>query len=748
LNKIGPNANNVGTKTSDTVFLEYTVSAAADITIKRTRLVFCIDYDGNGTYLASTSAGADITDIKIVDKDSGTVVAGPKDGTSFNDGTSAICPSSGTGMYEDFTDTIDVVSGETKTYQVTADIDTSATDSGANIAAADIVEFILSSYASLVSTSGNVSYMKYAGTTDAVDDSAIAPSGHIAGESMTIAAPSLAITLAASPAGGDVTADEKVYIAGQGGVDAVGFIFTAGNASDVTINSIQLTAYTAEATGVALAAGIDTNYVKDSISIVRAIDKDTGAQIPGSGEKGFTSGTNFENTDYTGLSWTIPAGESKTLLVNVDVSSAAPASASTADTWIGFDIVDISADVTAIDEDGNSVTGTGDASNPLAATVNFGIADYGSLTIDNATDTPDKSLVVMGTNDNEISKFKLTGTNEAWNIETFSIVLDDGGGIDPEDRDNFSAVKVKYQTMSQWDSDNWTISSGKTFGATASLAFSFSGDNRIYVPKDDDSFVTVLVSIPAYSNTKKSKVPFKMYDLDGSSSSLKVYGAQSGKLLTSYTTDSAAAADFNLHFVTRSKPVFAKVAWSGAEAELARFSITAVGYNVVFDGTAGTEADYASAALRFDILASSTDAATGSLTLYDWNENVLSSAGTVTWGDGTLGSVSFVFEEKDATITAGLTREFHIDLGSADISGDFLKTDEYVYLQLRNDDGGNLATGSMGFGERDIVYGDETNEEGISGQGDPEARFGMPALIKNIGPIPITFRILRGTSTP
>ncbi|MBU3923044.1 hypothetical protein KJ684_02300, partial [Patescibacteria group bacterium] len=103
---------------------------------------------------------------------------------------------------------------------------------------------------------------------------------------------------------------------------------------------------------------------------------------------------------------------------------------------------------------------------------------------------------------------------------------------------------------------------------------------------------------------------------------------------------------------------------------------------------------------------------------------------------------------KDATITAGLTREFHIDLGSADISGDFLKTDEYVYLQLRNDDGGDVATGSMSFGARDIVYGDETNEEGISGQGDPESRFGMPAFIKNIGSIPITFRTLRGTATP
>jgi hypothetical protein len=54
----------------------------------------------------------------------------------------------------------------------------------------------------------------------------------------------------------------------------------------------------------------------------------------------------------------------------------------------------------------------------------------------------------------------------------------------------------------------------------------------------------------------------------------------------------------------------------------------------------------------------------------------------------------------------------------------------------------------MDFGSRDIVFHDGSNEEGISGTGNPESRFGMPALIKNIGPLPITFTVLRGTGTP
>jgi len=754
LNKVGPNAATIGTTTSDTLFLEYTMSAATDLTIKRTEFVFCLDEGGDGTYdtFTTASASAGVEDIKVKEKDSGVVVIGPKDGAAFNDGTRTICTGTKTGAYEDFTDTLDLAAGTTKTYQMTADIKTSST--GSSVRSGSKIYFILYSYASLVGTSGNVNYMKYSGTSDAVDDSAIAPSGHIAGEEMTLGASSLVITLGATPSGADITNNEKVYIKGQSGVNAAGFVFTAGSASDITINSIQLTAYTTENTGVALIIGIDTNYVKDTIGNVYIYDKDTGALVPGSSAKGFTSGTYFENVDFSGLTWTIPAGSSKTLLVKADISSAAPASAATADTWIGFDILAVSSDVTAIDKDGNSVDGSGNASNILGATVNFGVASYGSFAVTVASDTPDKNLAVMGTTDNEVSKFKLTGTSEGWYVETFSIVLDDGQGVSLDDLDNFSALKLKYQTQSQWGTSNWTISSGKTFASTASLAFSFTGSDRIYVPKDDSSYLTVLASIAGYDggNGAKSKIPFKMYPISGSTDSFKAYGAQSGSQIVTFTDPTST--DYNLQFITRSKPVFAKVS-STASNELARFTITAVGYDLIFDGIAdSSETDVVSAALRFDVVASSTDNASINLYLYDWNENIVASREALQEGStygfkGDVTSVSFKFEERDVTVPSGTTKEFHVDLAAGDVSTDFLKTDEYIYLQLRNDDPStNLATGSMSFGERDVVWHDGSNEEGISGGGDPESRFGMPSLIKNIGPLPITFTIIKGTAAP
>jgi len=755
LNKIGPSAATIGTTTNDTVFLEFSMAAAADITIKRTELMFCLDHDGNG-YNTITSAGADVEDIKIKDKDSGVIVAGPKDGTAFNDGSRTACGASS--VYEAFTDTVDLTAGTTKTFQVTADIKTS---NSTTINATDKMQFVLYSYATLVG-SGSVNYMKYAGTNDAVPNTAIVPSGDIAGAEMTIGAASLAITLAASPSG-----TSKTYIKGQTGVEAVGLIFTAGTASDIKINSITLVSETKEASGGTWADGLDTNYVKDTIGAVSIYDKTTGALIPGSTAKGFTSGTYYEHVVYTGLNWTIPAGEQKTLLVKTDISSAAPASASTADTWIAFDIEN-AADISAVDKDGNTVDATGNNANTGASTPTtfFGVAKYGSLAMVAASDTPDKSIAVMGTTDNEVSKFKLTATDEAWYIAKFSVVLDDGQGVDATNLDNFSAVKVKYQTEAQKGTSNWTISAGKTFGSTASLGFSFSGSDRIYVPKDDSTYVTVLASIATYNGGTgaKSKVPFKMYPISGSTDSLLAYGAQSGEQL--YTVTEPASTGFSLHFVARSKPVFAKEAWSGGELELARFSITAVGYDVLFDGFDDAY-ELGSAALQFDIIASSTDAASIGLTLYDWNENIVSSvsgfyspdAGALDGFDGTVTSTSFLFEVKDTTIPTDTTKTFHVDLSGADLS-DFSKTDEYIYLQLKNDDGGNIATGNytagataleematqgFGFGNYNVVYQDGSNNEGISGLGSPEDRFGMPTLIKNIGPLPVTFRTLRGT---
>ena len=61
---------------------------------------------------------------------------------------------------------------------------------------------------------------------------------------------------------------------------------------------------------------------------------------------------------------------------------------------------------------------------------------------------------------------------------------------------------------------------------------------------------------------------------------------------------------------------------------------------------------------------------------------------------------------------------------------------------------GDTATSDMSVEQRSVVWHDGTNEEGISGAGDPESRYGMPEDIKNVGSLPLLFRTLRGNTSP
>ena len=780
--KSGPNATNVGTTTDDTIFLELTMSAAADITISRTRLAWCVDQAGEGTYDAADTNFTDIEDTKIVNKDTGVVLAGPHDGSAFVT-QATYCPGTINGLYKDYTDNFDISAGQSINIKVIADIKTAndADDSASELGATDKIKIIWYSYSSLVGTSGTSTYMKYTGTTNAVDDSAIVPSSDIAGEEMTIAAPSLTVTLAGSPAG-DITAAETVgtartFVSGQTAVSVVGLVFTAGSASDVKVTALSLTGYVnCNDAATAFTAGLqDSNcYVKNLVSSVEIWDTTANAVVPGSLAKGF-SGTSFQTVQYTGLSWTIPAGEARTLLVKGNLSSNIPSTTLDA---ISFDIATAATDITSQDKDANDITETTDAVNGgINPGVSIAIYPYGSITVAKANDTPDQSVMVMGSTNNETSKVKLTGARESLLIEKFSLDITE----DLASRSNFSGVALKYQTQAQYGTSTWTTSTKKTFGATATIAFNFTGTDRPYVPKDDSSYVTVLADIVGYeAGTGAKDGDYTYFAPATDTNEIKAYGAQSGHLFTSATEPTQT--DFAYHYIFRSKPFFEKVAWSGDELELARFSITAVGYDVTFDGTSSdgmfisvvnttaevwTQEGVTSAALEFDVIASGTDNTVQTLYLYDWNNNIVSSVTNMTLShadavtellssagsgcsvaDGStleacVTSISFMFEEYSSAVIVpqGTTKTFYVLL---DNTVDFDHTDEYLYLKFKQDEG--VAAADSNFDNCSIVWYDGTDDEQT--RTVLEHRICMPANTKNIGAFPTTFRTLRGTTTP
>ncbi len=769
LAKSGPGAANIGTDTDDTVFLEFSMVAAADITIKRTRLYFCKDDSGDGDYATMTTTlggGGDVEDIKMVDKDTGTILVGPVDGSDFDGGTVAnACPDLDTAVYEEFTDTFDIASGETKNLQITADIKTANTDIAGEteLAATDKVVFGLYNWPQWIGTSGNISYVKYSGTTDAVDDSAIAPSSNIAGDEMTIQSAALVVTLAASPSGTDAT--ERKFVLGQTGVDMAGFVFTSAEASDITVTALTVTGFVDGGDDDGFDEGLtDGNYVKDTLSGLELWEVESDTKIAGT--KGW-SGTNYADMVWTGLSWVIPAGESRTLLVKADISSSGNATGSETDDTeeLSVDIPDVSADITCNDEDGNDVTvtdtdGVNGTTNP---NVNISVIDKGSISFAKASDTPESKLLAMGSTDNEVSKFKITGTNEAFLIEKFSVDLLDDAVASTAFRDDFSSVKLKYQTESQWGTDTWTTSTGKTFANESTLSFSFSGSDRPYVPKNDDSYISALASIVGYNGGEGADSTdfFKIALTDDTDDfdEFKALGAKSNKYVSA---SEPTQTDFSTHWIVRSYPFIEKVAWSGDELELARFSVTAMGDNVIFgydadDGYNSIGDTLVSAAFEFEVISSGTDDDTSTLYLYDWNNNIVSSTGAVGLDQGAstsendivsseLTTIAFGFEEMtaDLTITKNTTKTFYVMLDAGDLA-DFNHSDEYIYLKWENSNGESSATVSQA-NSFDIVYEDGSDDEAESTE--VEHRIGIPANIKNIGSFPMSFRTLRGTLNP
>ena len=799
-------AGKIGLDTSDTVFLALTMTAAADITINRTRLAWCHDAAGAGadyeTLVATSPYFADVEDVKIVNKDTGAVIAGPHDGSAFITVTSAtvggLCPQDAPGLYKDFTDNFDLSAGESINLQVTADVvDGNTAETQSSLVTGSVIKLIWVSYGTVVGTTGTISYMKYTGTNNAVLAANIVPSSDIAGEEMTLAAPALAITLAGTPAGDAGTqvtthavGTARTYVTGQTAVPVNGFILTAGSASDIKITALTLDGYVnCNDAATEFDNGLqDTNcYTKNLVSSVEIWDTTLNTMVPGSSAKGFT-GTSYVDVAYTGLNWTIPAGESRTLLVKANLSSIIPSDSTNFDA-IAFDIVAPATDVVAQDKDGTTVVVTGDSVNLSTndPSVSIAIYSYGSIAVAAANDTPDQNVLLMGSTNNEVSKYKLTASREAFNVDTFSVgLLDDSGEVELADRTNLTGVALKYQTAAQYGTSDWTVSSKKQFGATATLSFTFSGTARPYVPKDDSSYITALVDVDSYSagTGAHSGDYFNMMVATGTDE-IKLYGAQSGHLLNSATQ---LTTGFNEQYIFRSKPFFEKVAWSGDNLELAKFSITATGYDVTFDGTDATNlgSNYTfsdtgttsrlvsdsvvSSAIEFDVIASGTDNTVQTIYLYDWNNAIISSVSGVTLShadavtesmastddnaattcsvldtstlEACITSISFRFEAaSNATvIPKDVTKTFYVMLDNAN---DFNNQDEYIYLKLNQTEGG--ATGYANLDNCSIVWYDSTDDEG--GAETFEHRICMPANTKNIGAFPITFRQLVGTSS-
>jgi len=466
----GPGAGDITTNSQDNVLFEYTLTAAQAITVKDMDFIIAADDDGdNDAYDSGTSdddstadddglvnnqstAEANVSDIKIINADTGATIMGPVDpSTTGNDGFQSLT----------FSDDFTMAAGETLNLAVTADIDNNMTSGTEVSAVLDISEF------SAQDSNG-----------DTISTASIVPSGDIVGKDQSAKSASLVIALGSTP--GDVTT-----VMGMDDVGVANYSVNAGDAGDTTISSITLSVYAdADGTGTFTlgdVTGVDVNDYVESCSIYDAAgDLLDGPDSPAS---------NGQTILFDDVSWLIEAGDSEILAVECNFGNPGGSAG-----YVAFDINDMSEDIVAEDQDGTDVDPTTDDPNGATSPTDVvTINTAGSLSVAKGADTPSADFIMTGSTNNLVATYEIDATNEDFEITTITFseeqAEDDAASSDSSAyANNISLVTLEYP-----------LEDGTTTTDTTSMngnEAKFSGIN-LYVTEEDEAHVSVYVDVPS-----------------------------------------------------------------------------------------------------------------------------------------------------------------------------------------------------------------------------------------------------------
>jgi len=665
----GPNATNIGTKVSDQVLYRFSMSAANDIEVKKIRVGFCHDPAGDGSFANITNDFDDVTDVKIIDEDTGQVVAGPTDGTGFTEAAADGCEDAAQGTYKTYTDTFDLKAGTTRNFKITADIDTGANTSNNELAATDVIAVMLDGYgeSDLSGTSGDVAVLKYAGTNTAVDDSDIVPNTDLIGKNMTLQASTLTLSLSSTPA-------DTTYVKGTQNVDTVGITFAASLASSLKVTDVTLTGYVDD-DGTAPFAKIGSNSdssltTSGLVSKVSLYDGDTGALISDTVQT-----NNLNNSTGTikfgNLNWMINAGQTKKLLVKTNLSSN-PTSGS--NDYFSFDI-DATTDVTAIDNSGQTVnSGNADPNASTNPTNVVTVSSAGTLALSAASANPIKKAVYWGQNDALFTVYRVRSTDEAFLIERLNVTTASGSEVVASATNNIDQVSMKYKTKAQVGTSFTTTAVGALDSATGSVSFAFTDANRPYVPKDSSTDIEFYANIRPKAgrtgtalSTLGSEVEYSLDWSNGQDDEFRAVGEGSGTVLTNADITDSEKIKGNDHRTYRVFPEFIQETVTAGSPvgtkDVLRFTIKAHGLTdsrLLFD-------DRPSAAIRFEVIASGGAASNMTARLFDVTSGEQYASATVTSAQvssaGSRASVTFDEWDKDVEIAGGSQKTFRVQMG-------------------------------------------------------------------------------------
>lgn len=632
----GPAAGDVQTDAQDQTLMKFSITASQFLTIKDLDVLVygddaaALDGDafddgetgnddddeglinGDDDGVADTSDQASLTDIKIVNADTGAVIMGPLELDSAavggNDAVQTI----------DFTDDFSLNAGETLNLKVVADIDNEAASGTAFGAELDM--------SALVTEDEN---------GDALAAADIVPGSDIRGYSQVARAASLTFALASTPS-------STTTVDGSQNVSVVGFSVTAGQASPVTVTDFTLSVYADDEgtpaydlggdadTGGAALSQSDVNDYVESCSLYDGATRLDGPEAPAS------SG---ETIRFSNINWTLSAGAVKLLTVQCNFANTS----TSGNAYFGFDINETDTDVTAEDSDGDTLSATSvtgdDVNGSTTPTRVVTLADSGTLAITVGSNTPSADFVLTSTNNAQVAEYRFVATNESFDVTTLEFTEeqaeDDTGSADSSAyANNISMVTISYPKAD-----------GTTGTATAAIsgnAARFSGI-AMFVPVGSPKEVKVYVNTPLTdrdsggSATSNEKIRMGFSDGDNSGNeSFKATGSGSGFTLDEAASgiadigDDAAATDGVATFVVReTKPVVTLSASSPSgsavpgRSEVLRLSVAA-----------SSNEDVVISKLLFKTTLTDNDVTGTDATQVDWNEcDTDNPAGVITTAD-------------------------------------------------------------------------------------------------------------------
>lgn len=555
----GPTSGNIARGAQDVPMFRFALTAP-DNDLEIRNLDFKLATSGSGNYIRGSSGTLYFRDLKVKNLVTGQVVMGPIELTSCagiastSDADSGICT---------FTDSFTLRQGQGMDLAITADVYNGSEDASG--------ELFDNAYTVTLGDGTNLydsDDVRVVQTGEYLSTSRIVPNGTIVGNSFTVKESSLSVSLAGSPSSGTVVRNSSM-------VPAVGYVFTAGTQSPITITAASL-----EGTGDTANDGFTAAEFDNVVLSCGLYDVDTLVGVT-------ASPSSAGVMSITSMNLVIPAGQSKTLVAKCTTDSSID------NTSTGDEFAVRLTSVTAQDDQSNTLSGlsslTVNGASAAAPTIQQTVTNMGTLSVSTNSLEPATILVTGKDTWMNFAQYRATAQNEDVRIEQVAvsstgegsnftgIAIGMAGAV--KGQDILPAGTDKYKTIDMTGSPivvpkNTSVEFqvwGKLAASQASSTVSGATSN---VPRSGATAVLGIANGITSGNQWTSAYNDKM--------NIRAVGAQSGQLV--YATSSsmgATALSGNTFVLRKSKPVVTRLALptttltSGQQMDLYKFQVSA-----------------------------------------------------------------------------------------------------------------------------------------------------------------------------